>query len=322
MNSGEVDGARGYHRDMMQAAVASAERPLRVGVVGVGVMGSNHARVFAGLPGVELIGVADPDRKQAEFVARTLSCSAVSDVSELLERDIDAITIAAPTHLHREIALACIARGIHVMLALAFASVFPDAGHAAAWGVLVAGVLEFLLLAGAAGRAGVLTKLRRPTFDADVRRFFRALGPATVGSMGVQLALFADTIIASFLPSGALSALYYADRLNQLPIGVIGIAAGTVILPEMARRIAGGDHQGAGQAQSRAIEFTLLLAIPWLLQDIQSLFRRPDPRLWPVHRKSGAYLGAHAGDAAAHLAGHRKRPKSSRFLRTALFTIS
>src|SRR5512143_2635121 len=115
-------GARGYHRHMMQAAVASAERPLRVGVVGVGVMGSNHARVFAGLPGTELVGVADPDRKQADFVARTLGCIAVDDVSELLERDVDAITIAAPTHLHRDIALNCIARGIHVMVEKPIAS--------------------------------------------------------------------------------------------------------------------------------------------------------------------------------------------------------
>jgi predicted dehydrogenase len=107
---------------MMQAAVASAERPLRVGVVGVGVMGSNHARVFAGLPGTELVGVADPDRKQADFVARTLGCVAVSDVNELLERDVDAITIAAPTHLHRDIALACIARGVHVLVEKPIAS--------------------------------------------------------------------------------------------------------------------------------------------------------------------------------------------------------
>jgi putative peptidoglycan lipid II flippase len=78
----------------------------------------------------------------------------------------------------------------------------------------------------------------------------------------VQLALFADTIIASFLPAGALSALYYADRINQLPIGVIGIAAGTVILPEMARRLATGDITGASHAQNRAVEFTLLLSIP------------------------------------------------------------
>src|SRR5512136_1151955 len=115
-------GALGYHRDMMQAAVASAERPLRVGVVGVGVMGSNHARVFAGLPGTQLVAVADPDRKQADFVAHTLGCIAVDDVSELLDRDIDAITIAAPTHFHRDIALSCIARGIHVMVEKPIAS--------------------------------------------------------------------------------------------------------------------------------------------------------------------------------------------------------
>src|SRR6476469_8280809 len=119
---GEHVGARGYHQNMMQAAVASAERPLRVGVVGVGVMGSNHARVFAGLPGTELVGVADPDRKQAEFVARTLGCAAVADVDKLIERDVDAITIAAPTHLHRDIALTCIAHGIHVMVEKPIAS--------------------------------------------------------------------------------------------------------------------------------------------------------------------------------------------------------
>src|SRR5476651_1721078 len=159
-------------------------------------------------------------------------------------------------------AAAPILLNISLVMALALAAFFPTAGHAAAWGVLVAGILEFLLLAGDAWRAGVMTALRWPELDADVRKFFRALGPATVGSMGVQLALFADTIIASFLAAGALSALYYADRLNQLPIGVIGIAAGTVILPEMSRRIAVGDHSGAAHAQNRAVEFTLLMAIP------------------------------------------------------------
>jgi putative peptidoglycan lipid II flippase len=72
-----------------------------------------------------------------------------------------------------------------------------------------------------------------------------------------EIALFADTIIASFLVAGSLSALYYADRINQLPIGVIGIAAGTVLLPEMARRIAAGDEKGARHAQGRATDLTL-----------------------------------------------------------------
>ena len=95
-----------------------------------------------------------------------------------------------------------------------------------------------------------------------MRRFFTALIPATVGSAGTQLALFADTIIASFLSAGAISALYYADRIDQLPIGVIGIAVGTVLVPEMTHRLAAGDEAGARSAQNRAIEFALLLAIP------------------------------------------------------------
>src|SRR5262249_17384886 len=149
--------------------------------------------------------------------------------------------------------------------ALAVAVWFPTPGHAAAWGVLIAGVLEALLVGGDTLRNGVLTGFRWPKWDADVKRFFNALGPATIGSAGTQIALFADTIIASFLAAGALSALYYADRLNQLPIGVIGIAVGTVLLPEMASRIAAGDEAGAHRAQNRAIELTLLLSIPCLV---------------------------------------------------------
>jgi putative peptidoglycan lipid II flippase len=149
-----------------------------------------------------------------------------------------------------------------LIAALLVAWLFPTAGHAAAWGVLISGVLQALLVGGDAWRTGVLPRFRRPVLDDDVKRFFRALVPATVGSAGVQLAMFADTIIASFLPVGAVSALYYADRIDQLPIGVIGIAAGTVVLPEMARRIAAGDEAGAAHAQRRAVEFTLLLAIP------------------------------------------------------------
>lgn len=139
---------------------------------------------------------------------------------------------------------------------------FPSVGHAAAWGVLASGVAQFALVWWAATRAGVGPGLARPRLDEDTRRFFRALGPAVIGSMGVQVAMFADTIIASFLSDGALSALYYADRINQLPIGVIGIAAGTVVLPQMSKKLAAGDEDGAKASQNRAMEFTLLLAAP------------------------------------------------------------
>src|ERR1700751_5432374 len=125
---------------------------------------------------------------------------------------------------------------------LAFSTQFGGAGYAAAWGVLISGALQALLVGGDTWRAGVFTGFRALRLDRDVRRFFAALVPATVGSAGTQLALFADTIIASFLATGAISALYYADRIDQLPIGVIGIAVGTVLLPEMTQRIAADDH--------------------------------------------------------------------------------
>jgi len=152
-----------------------------------------------------------------------------------------------------------------MMATLALAWWFPSAGHAAAWGVLISGVLQAALVGGDTLRNGVMTTFRGLRWDDDVRRFFKALIPATIGSAGTQLALFADTIIASFLSAGAISALYYADRIDQLPIGVIGIAVGTVLVPEMTSRLASGDEHGARSAQNRAIEFALLLAIPCVI---------------------------------------------------------
>jgi putative peptidoglycan lipid II flippase len=193
-------------------------------------------------------------------------------------------------------AAAPILLNLSIIVALALAAFFPTAGHAAAWGVLVAGVLEFLLVAGDAKRSGIMVTLRRPRWDEDVRRFFAALGPATVGSAGVQLALFADTILASYLAVGALSALSYADRLNQLPIGVIGIAAGTVLLPEMARRIASGDEGGARQVQNRAIELALLLSVPFVI----GFLVVPELIMRAFFRR-GAFTAADAAAAGATL---------------------
>ena len=100
----------------MVKAVQADAAPLRLGVVGVGVMGYNHARVLSEMPGVTLVGVADPDDKQADFVRRTLGCAAVPSVDDLLALGVDAVSIAAPTHLHRSIALAAIGRGVHVLV--------------------------------------------------------------------------------------------------------------------------------------------------------------------------------------------------------------
>ncbi len=202
-------------------------------------------------------------------------------------------------HRFASAAAAPIFLNLSMMATLALAAFFPGAGYAAAWGVLIAGVLEYLLLAQDAARSGILPKFAVPKLDADVRAFFRALGPATVGSMGTQVALFADTIIATFLPAGALAALYYADRLNQLPIGVIGIAIGTVLLPEMSRALTSNDRAGALASQRRAFDFTLLFSVPF----VAAFLTVPDVIMRAMFAR-GAFSKADAAAAGATLAAY------------------
>jgi putative peptidoglycan lipid II flippase len=202
-------------------------------------------------------------------------------------------------HRFASAAAAPIFLNLSMMATLTLAAFFPGAGYAAAWGVLIAGFLEFFLLAGDAARSGVLPRFAPFKLDDDVRAFFRALGPATVGSMGTQVALFADTIIATFLPAGALSALYYADRLNQLPIGVIGIAIGTVLLPEMSRRLTSNDQAGAMASQRRAFDFTLLFSVPF----VAAFLTVPDVIMRAMFAR-GAFSKTDAAAAGATLAAY------------------
>jgi putative peptidoglycan lipid II flippase len=188
---------------------------------------------------------------------------------------------------------------ISMVSTLLLAAFFSTAGHAAAWGVLVAGILQALLVGGDAASHGFGLRFRLPVLDAPTKQFLKALGPAIIGAGGVQLALFADTVIATFLPTGALSALYYADRINQLPIGVVGIAIGIVLLPEMSRRLAAGDEAGAAAAQGRAIELTLLIAVPFVAAAIAI----PDLVMRALFAR-GAFTNADAAAAAATLSAY------------------
>ena len=142
---------------------------------------------------------------------------------------------------------------------------FKTPGHAVAWGVLVAGVLEAVFVGYATYRAGLFVLPTRPKFGSDVKRFFRSFFPAVIGSAGVQIAILADTIIAGWLPVGALSAVFYAERLYQLPIGMIAIAGGTVLLPAMSKLIAEGETAQAHAAQNRTAAIILALAAPCCL---------------------------------------------------------
>ncbi|MGH6672846.1 MAG: Gfo/Idh/MocA family protein [Xanthobacteraceae bacterium] len=138
---------------------------LRIGVIGVGVMGSNHARVLADIAGVELVAVADPDRKQRAFVAETLGCKAVEDVDALLGLGVEAVTIAAPTHLHHEIALKCIAHGINVLVEKPIASTVEE-GRAIVAAARRAGVT---LMAGHVERFNpAVQSMKRAIKDQDI----------------------------------------------------------------------------------------------------------------------------------------------------------
>ena len=129
--------------------------------------------------------------------------------------------------------------------------------------VTASGMFQLLWLIWACRRAGIVLRLRLLRLTPDVRRMLALIGPAALGAGAVQFNLLISTTLAArFLPEGSVSWLYYADRLNQLPLGLIGIGVGTAILPALSRQIGGGDTAAANDTQCRAIELVLLLTLP------------------------------------------------------------
>ena len=135
-------------------------------------------------------------------------------------------------------------------------------GHALAIGVTVGGIVQFVWLVVAASRAGMALRLRRPRLTPGVRRLLVIAAPAALGAGVAQVNLVIDIIIASLLPPGSVSFLYYADRVNQLPLGVVGVAVGTALLPLLSRQLRAGAAAEAAKSLNRAIEIALLLALP------------------------------------------------------------
>jgi putative peptidoglycan lipid II flippase len=129
--------------------------------------------------------------------------------------------------------------------------------------VTLAGLLQLLWLIWSCRKAGVTLKLTRPKLSKGVKEMLYLIGPAAIGQGAIQFNLLISTSLAArFLEQGAVSYLYYADRLNQLPLGLIGIGVGTAILPSLSRQIGSGDGASAGHTQNRAMELALLLALP------------------------------------------------------------
>jgi putative peptidoglycan lipid II flippase len=135
-------------------------------------------------------------------------------------------------------------------------------GHALSWAVAVAGITQFLWLAQDAARAGMLPRLPAPRLSPDIRRLFALMLPGIFGASVFQLNQWIGTVLASLLPSGAISYLWYADRINQLPLSVVGVAVGVALLPLLSRQLRAGELDAARANQNRAIEFALLLTLP------------------------------------------------------------
>lgn len=135
-----------------------------------------------------------------------------------------------------------------------------------AWALAIslafAGIAQLAYMAWATRRAGVHLKFTRPRFTPEVKRLGMLILPATFGAGIYQISQLVDTFFATSLPQGSLTLLKLADRLNQMPLGVFGIALGTAILPMLARHIQAGNRSEAQRLQSNAVEIAMLLCLP------------------------------------------------------------
>ncbi|WP_230771375.1 murein biosynthesis integral membrane protein MurJ [Sphingomonas sp. Leaf4] len=132
-----------------------------------------------------------------------------------------------------------------------------------AWSVTAGGALQLGWLILACRRSGVSLKPRRPRMTDDVRRMLRLIVPAAIGAGAMQVNLVISTALSGkLLGEGSISYIYYADRLNQLPLGLIGIGLGTILLPTISRQLSAKNDAGAMDTQNRGIELALLLTLP------------------------------------------------------------
>jgi putative peptidoglycan lipid II flippase len=137
-----------------------------------------------------------------------------------------------------------------------------NAGSAVSWGITVSGLAQVVFLWWCAKRQGLHFKIARPRFTPETRELLNKMGPGVLAAGVVQINLFVDVILASMLGTGAISYLYYADRLNQLPLGLVGVAIATTLLPMLASAIAREDKHESISLFSRSLEFALVLTVP------------------------------------------------------------
>ena len=170
--------------------------------------------------------------------------------------------------------------------------------HALSWGVTIAGIVQLVAIAISLYRSGLMVRFRMPAGDSSVMEMLKNMIPGIVGSGIVQINLWVDTIIATWLPHGSVSLLYYADRVNQLPLAIIGTAMGTALLPLLSKQLRAGDRDAAHRTQNRALEFSLLLALPCTV----ALITFASPLIEVLFQRGVFHAQETAGSAAALIA--------------------
>jgi putative peptidoglycan lipid II flippase len=149
-----------------------------------------------------------------------------------------------------------------ILALVVFAPMFPTAGHAMALGVTVSGILQLIMMVYFVRRYKIKFNWQRPKLSEKTRQLFRLMGPGVLSAGVFQVNLFVDMILASMLPAGAISFLYYADRLNQLPLSMVGIAVGTALLPMLSKSLAANNHEESKDLFNRSLEFCFFAALP------------------------------------------------------------
>src|SRR3990170_1939407 len=170
------------------------------------------------------------------------------------------------------------------------------AGVALAWGIAASGVLQVLVVAIAAAKLGMRLPWERPRLTPDMRHLAALAAPGIVAGGMAQLTVVIGTIIAT-LQDRVVSWLYYADRLFQLPLGVIGVAIGVVLLPTLSDKLRSGDHEAVLASENRALEFALLLTMPATI----ALFLAAEP-IMRVLFERGAFTAVDTKATASMLA--------------------
>lgn len=149
-----------------------------------------------------------------------------------------------------------------IAAALIAAPMFDQPAFALAWGVLIAGILQFIFQIPFLLRIHMLPAPKVDWHHPGVRKILKLMGPAIFGVSVSQINLLLDTMLATFLPTGSVSWLYYSDRLSELPLGVFGVAIATVILPNLSRHHAASSTQQYSETLDWALKMILLIAVP------------------------------------------------------------